>query len=198
MNGCVLIVSLVGSLFLVGLWRWGTRGHGAAGLRVWLVLLAFVIASNAYGHCDLTVGPGLNLGPPDGTRLKSTGEVKMAFLFIDFPDAPANEDAQGLYDALVPFARDWVSEVSNGRTTLAVTPVFQWFLTPSVGGILGDTRCNGHFEVEKSSSFVRVWDEVAEQAEREGWGFERYLHQLAEIEVEERRVRRIERLRKRS
>jgi len=47
-------------------------------------------------------------------------------------------------------------------------------------------------------SFVRVWDEVAEQAEREGWGFERYLQQLAEIEVEERRVRRIERLRKRS
>jgi DNA replication protein DnaC len=47
-------------------------------------------------------------------------------------------------------------------------------------------------------SFVRSWSEVAEQAEREGWGFERYLHQLAEIEVEDRRVRRIERLRKRS
>ena len=50
----------------------------------------------------------------------------------------------------------------------------------------------------KLPGFVRVWDEVAEQAEREGWGFERYLHQLAEIEVDERRVRRIERLRKRS
>jgi len=50
----------------------------------------------------------------------------------------------------------------------------------------------------KLPSFVRVWGEVAEQAEREGWGFERYLEQLAEIEVEERRVRRIERLRKRS
>jgi len=50
----------------------------------------------------------------------------------------------------------------------------------------------------KLPSFVRVWGEVAEQAERQGWGFERYLHQLAEVEVEERRVRRIERLRKRS
>jgi len=50
----------------------------------------------------------------------------------------------------------------------------------------------------KLPGFVRVWGEVAEQAEREGWGFERYLEQLAEIEVEERRVRRIERLRKRS
>ncbi len=50
----------------------------------------------------------------------------------------------------------------------------------------------------KLPGFVRVWGEVAEQAEREGWGFERYLHQLAEIEVEGRRVRRIERLRTRS
>lgn len=50
----------------------------------------------------------------------------------------------------------------------------------------------------KLPSFVRVWGEVAEQAEREGWSFERYLHSLAEIEVEDRRVRRIERLRKRS
>jgi DNA replication protein DnaC len=50
----------------------------------------------------------------------------------------------------------------------------------------------------KLPSFVRAWGEVAEQAEREGWGFERYLQQLAEIEIEERRVRRIERLRKRS
>jgi DNA replication protein DnaC len=42
--------------------------------------------------------------------------------------------------------------------------------------------------------FVRAHAQVAEQAEREGWGFERYLHHLAEIEVEERRCRRIERL----
>lgn len=46
----------------------------------------------------------------------------------------------------------------------------------------------------KLPGFVRCHAEVAQQAEREGWGFGRYLHQLAEIEVEERRVRRIERL----
>jgi len=46
----------------------------------------------------------------------------------------------------------------------------------------------------KLPGFVRAYSEIAEQAEREGWGFERYLHQLAEIEIEERRVRRIERL----
>jgi DNA replication protein DnaC len=46
----------------------------------------------------------------------------------------------------------------------------------------------------KLPGFVRAHSEVAEQAEREGWGFERYLHHLAEIEIEERRARRIERL----
>lgn len=46
----------------------------------------------------------------------------------------------------------------------------------------------------KLPGFLRAHGEVAEQAEREGWGFEQYLRQLAEIEVEERRVRRIDRL----
>lgn len=46
----------------------------------------------------------------------------------------------------------------------------------------------------KLPGFVRTHAEVGEQAEREGWSFERYLGHLAEIEIEERRVRRIERL----
>lgn len=46
----------------------------------------------------------------------------------------------------------------------------------------------------KLPGFVRAYDEVATQAEREGWAFERYLHHLAEIEIEDRRCRRIERL----
>lgn len=46
----------------------------------------------------------------------------------------------------------------------------------------------------KLPGFVRAYGEVAERAEREGWGFERYLNHLAEIEIEDRRGRRIERL----
>src|SRR4051812_8379750 len=46
----------------------------------------------------------------------------------------------------------------------------------------------------KLPGFVRAYAQVAEQAEREGWRFERYLHHLAEIEIEDRRGRRIERL----
>jgi len=50
----------------------------------------------------------------------------------------------------------------------------------------------------KLPGFVEHFETVAEQAEREGWGFEAYLHQLAEIELEERGRRKIARLLKRS
>ncbi len=47
-------------------------------------------------------------------------------------------------------------------------------------------------------SFVSHCAEVARKAESEGWTFERYLQQLAELEVTDREARRIERNRKRS
>lgn len=50
----------------------------------------------------------------------------------------------------------------------------------------------------KLPGFLRAYSEVAAQAEREGWGFERYLLHLAEIEIEDRRCHRIERLRRQS
>jgi len=45
----------------------------------------------------------------------------------------------------------------------------------------------------KLPSFARYAEEVAQKAEREGWTYGRYLHHLAELEVLERRRRRIER-----
>jgi len=46
----------------------------------------------------------------------------------------------------------------------------------------------------KLPGFVRSHSQVADQAEREGWGFERYLLHLAEIEIADRHNHRIERL----
>lgn len=45
----------------------------------------------------------------------------------------------------------------------------------------------------KLPSFVRHYEEAAAKAEREGWTFGQYLSHLAELEVEERRRRRIQR-----
>jgi DNA replication protein DnaC len=50
----------------------------------------------------------------------------------------------------------------------------------------------------KLPSFARYAEEIASKAEREGWTFGRYLHHLAELEVDERRRRRIERFLKES
>ncbi len=46
----------------------------------------------------------------------------------------------------------------------------------------------------KLPAFARYAEEIAQKAEREGWTFGRYLHHLAELELHERRRRRIERL----
>jgi DNA replication protein DnaC len=45
----------------------------------------------------------------------------------------------------------------------------------------------------KLPAFARYAEEIAQLAEREGWTFGRYLHHLAELEIHERRRRRIER-----
>jgi len=60
------------------------------------------------------------------------------------------------------------------------------------------TGVSGLLRSLKLPGFVRAYSEVAERAEREGWGFERYLLHLTEIEIEDRRSRRIERLRRQS
>jgi DNA replication protein DnaC len=50
----------------------------------------------------------------------------------------------------------------------------------------------------KLPTFVTMFVEAAEQAEKQGWSFEAYLHHLASAELEERKQRRIERNLKRS
>ncbi len=45
----------------------------------------------------------------------------------------------------------------------------------------------------KLPSFTRYHEEIAAKAERESWTFGQFLHHLAELEVEERKRRRIER-----
>jgi DNA replication protein DnaC len=45
----------------------------------------------------------------------------------------------------------------------------------------------------KLPSFGHHHEEIAQKAERDGWTFGQFLHHLAELEVEERRQRRVER-----
>lgn len=45
----------------------------------------------------------------------------------------------------------------------------------------------------KLPGFARYHEEIAQKAERDGWTFGQYIHHLAELEVQERKQRRIER-----
>ena len=55
-----------------------------------------------------------------------------------------------------------------------------------------DKELNGLLRELKLPAVQGHWAEVAGQAEREGWGFDRFLHCLAETELEQRRQRRLE------
>ena len=50
----------------------------------------------------------------------------------------------------------------------------------------------------KLPTVARCSEEIARKAEREGWSFGQYLHHLAELEVQERKLRRIDRLQRAS
>ena len=47
-------------------------------------------------------------------------------------------------------------------------------------------------------AFVAYRKEVADQADKGGWSFDQYLHHLAELELEERKRRKTERILKKS
>ncbi len=55
-----------------------------------------------------------------------------------------------------------------------------------------------HLRTLKLPSFAACHEEIGMQAQREGWSFNRFLLQLSEIELHDRRTRKIERLRRSS
>jgi DNA replication protein DnaC len=57
------------------------------------------------------------------------------------------------------------------------------------------TSLEMHLRALRLPSFQAHHDELAHTAEDQGWSFVKYLHSLAELEIEHRRIRRIQRLR---
>lgn len=60
------------------------------------------------------------------------GSVRAVMLFVDFPDVPRPGGAPSAsrYESLVPPAVRYYAEVSYGRMSLSVTPVYTWFRMP--------------------------------------------------------------------
>ncbi|KAI9899761.1 hypothetical protein N3K66_006222 [Trichothecium roseum] len=85
---------------------------------------AMASLGTADGACKLAADPDVYLSPGFGYELDcapSTGMQTGLMIFVDFPDAPANDDPQNLYAEFLPGAQDWYRTSSFGRLELNVT-----------------------------------------------------------------------------
>ncbi|WP_241968126.1 M6 family metalloprotease domain-containing protein [Streptomyces sp. ICBB 8177] len=98
--------------------------------------------------CALRAVPGVEMseGFP-ATRssqyARSTGVLRALTLFIDFPDAPAQESAKARYDEFFPFVQQWYARASYGRLRYEPVPVLRWFRMPRPFSAYGITRGYG-------------------------------------------------------
>jgi M6 family metalloprotease-like protein len=75
-------------------------------------------------------GPFVNVGPiTKDTVLPATGQADIVLLFVDFPNAPASEDANAIGTTYTAYT-NWFAEASYGRFSVNVTRVPTWFRMP--------------------------------------------------------------------
>ncbi|MFG2335426.1 M6 family metalloprotease domain-containing protein [Streptomyces yangpuensis] len=79
-------------------------------------------ATAASAACKLPA-TGANLSEGFGSKAgftPSVGNVKTTMIFVDFPDAPADDSPAALHDRLVPESTQWFRTASFGRLNLTV------------------------------------------------------------------------------
>jgi M6 family metalloprotease-like protein len=95
---------------------------GAATLNVTPAPPASVATCKLPAHFN-----GATLGfPRVAARQKTTGDVHVPVVFVDFPDAIATRTPQQVYAILSPTAADYYKAVSYGRMNLILEPTFVW------------------------------------------------------------------------
>ena len=73
--------------------------------------------------CKLPAQPDVYLSEGSDARtgfVPSTGTLRASMIFVDFPDAEANDTTQSLYDLYLPGAADWYATASGGKLKLEV------------------------------------------------------------------------------
>ncbi|WP_184735343.1 M6 family metalloprotease domain-containing protein [Streptomyces netropsis] len=74
---------------------------------------------------------------------RPTGVIKVAMIFVDFPDAPATESPAADSARITPGA-DWVRKASYGKTWLSITQHRQWVRMPHRSTDYGFARGLSH------------------------------------------------------
>lgn len=94
-----------------------------AALAPWAISLVEASLGVPDDKCKLPADPSVYLSAGFGYELDcaaSSGVQTGHMIFVDFPDAPANDEPQSLYDELLPGARDWYFTSSFGRLDLDI------------------------------------------------------------------------------
>jgi M6 family metalloprotease-like protein len=74
-----------------------------------------------------------------GQFQRPQGMTRAAMLFVDFPDAPAEDATDGYSDFLTP-AHDLMTQFSSGAVDLSITPVPHWLHMPQESATYGFQR----------------------------------------------------------
>jgi M6 family metalloprotease-like protein len=69
--------------------------------------------------------------PRNSARMRTTGTVRAAVLFVDFTDAPATRTPQNVLNIVQPSAGAFFSAQSYGAMNLVLEPHLQWLRMPS-------------------------------------------------------------------
>ncbi|OOQ61520.1 metallopeptidase domain-containing protein [Mucilaginibacter pedocola] len=77
---------------------------------------------NASGRNDVSYG-----FPHDPNRIMALGTVKVAVLFVDFPDAPATRRPEEVYGMMSPASENFISTISHGKANVVFQPQYKWY-----------------------------------------------------------------------
>jgi M6 family metalloprotease-like protein len=110
------------------------------GLALGSMLLVAIVAARAgpgetAPYATACRAPLLARGTTEGrndaaTMPPWTGELRIAMLFAEFPDARGRADPREIYDSYVPRVAAWYRTASYGRLDLKVVPFARWLLLP--------------------------------------------------------------------
>lgn len=119
----VATVSASGNVVGVGAGQ-STITATAGGLTASATLV--VSSSDLLAACRLPASfSGLGF-PRDANRLKTSGDVRVAMVFVDFQDAIATRTPHSVFAIISPNAENYFRAVSYGRMNLILEPSYVW------------------------------------------------------------------------
>jgi M6 family metalloprotease-like protein len=119
----------------------------AAGVLAFAAVSAVARSGDASRGSSSPTGPcappflGMGTGEGHNSSLfpSTTGDFRIAMLFLEFADARGVTDPSVIYDRFIPRVAEWYRTVSYGRLEIVVTPVRRWLLLPGRAAEYGAT-----------------------------------------------------------